>query len=181
MGAAVVSRSVLHPPLVPMPCITSNDRFLKGRRTLWHYAGLLLLLLFPATYCHAQFDSAEVLGAVKDPSGAVVSGAKVVLTNPAKGITVTRQADASGDYDFTNVQPGGYTVTVQATGFRSSVTDPLRLMWAHAASRHRTRKARSRHRKHNGFGSGKSIADRYKRPWPNHSGGRSGQVAPEWA
>lgn len=84
---------------------------------------ILVLLFLPSIFASAQFDSAEVLGAIKDPSGAVVPGASVVLTNPAKGLTVTRQADASGNYDFTNVQPGEYTVTVQATGFSSSVTD----------------------------------------------------------
>jgi hypothetical protein len=72
---------------------------------------------------HAQFDTAEVLGSIKDPSGASISGASVVLTNPAKGIKVTRQTDAAGNYEFTNVQPGEYTLTVQSSGFSPSVTD----------------------------------------------------------
>ncbi len=84
---------------------------------------LLALLLLPAASAIAQFDSAEVLGTVKDPSGASIPGASVALTNPAKGITVTRVADRSGNYDFTNIQPGIYTVTVSSPGFSSSKTD----------------------------------------------------------
>jgi hypothetical protein len=87
------------------------------------YAILVVLLLLSTAFAHAQFDTAEVLGSIKDPSGASISGASVVLTDLAKGIKVTRQTDASGSYEFTNVQPGDYTVTVRADGFSSSVTD----------------------------------------------------------
>ncbi len=115
--------SILRPPFVSRSCIDVEKTLTKASRFFCNYLVILLLTLAPAIYCHAQFDSAEVLGAVKDPSGAVVPGATVMLTNPAKGITVTRQADESGNYDFTNVQPGEYTVTVQAAGFNSSITD----------------------------------------------------------
>jgi hypothetical protein len=100
-----------------------NKTNVKVGLSICKVAALFILLLAPAVRCLAQFDSAEVLGTVKDPSGAIVPGATVVLTNPAKGVKVTRQADTDGSYDFTNVQPGDYTVTVQAPGFSSSVTD----------------------------------------------------------
>ncbi|MBB5319401.1 TonB-dependent receptor [Tunturibacter empetritectus] len=115
--------SVLHHLFVSRYCNDVDKTSAKASLSLCKYVVILLLILSSATHCHAQFDSAEVLGAVKDPTGAVVPGATVVLTNPAKGIKVTRQADADGSYDFTNVQPGEYTVTVQATGFSSSITD----------------------------------------------------------
>jgi hypothetical protein len=100
-----------------------NKTNAKVGRSFCKVAAFFILLLAPATRCLAQFDSAEVLGTVKDPSGAVVPGATVLLTNPAKGVKVTLQAGADGSYDFINVQPGDYTVTVQAPGFSSSVTD----------------------------------------------------------
>ncbi len=106
----------------------ANSLLMKMSRSVRRYAALPLLFSLSTAFtlpAVAQFDSAEVLGSVKDPSGALVSGASVVLTNPAKGITVTRTADAGGNYDFTNVQPGDYTVTVQAPSFSSSVTDPF--------------------------------------------------------
>ena len=117
--------NVLTNPLASRSCPEAEKGSVNVCRSLYQWLIALLLLLVPGSYCHAQFDSAEVLGAVQDATGAVVPGAKVVLTNPAKGISVTRQADESGNYDFTNVQPGEYTVAVQANGFSSSITDPF--------------------------------------------------------
>ena len=54
------------------------------------FATLVILLFLQALLAHAQFDTAEVLGTIKDPSGGSISGATVVLTNPAKGTTVSR-------------------------------------------------------------------------------------------
>jgi hypothetical protein len=70
-----------------------------------------------------QFDSAAVLGTIKDPSAATVPSATVQLLNIAKGITVTRQTDGDGNYEFTNVQPGDYSITVTARGFEKAQTD----------------------------------------------------------
>jgi Carboxypeptidase regulatory-like domain/TonB-dependent Receptor Plug Domain/TonB dependent receptor len=85
---------------------------------------LLVVLLFLSTaFAHAQFDTAEVLGTVKDPSGASISGATVVLTDLARGIKASRQTDADGNYGFANVRAGEYTLAVQAPGFEASVTD----------------------------------------------------------
>jgi hypothetical protein len=85
---------------------------------------LLILLSFGALVpAWGQFDSASVLGTIKDPSGAAVPGATVELLNIAKGVTATRQTDSNGDYEFANVQPGDYSITVTAPGFEKSQTD----------------------------------------------------------
>ena len=89
------------------------------------YAVLIVLLFLPTMFAHAQFDTAEVLGSIKDPNGASIPGATVVLNDLAKGIKVSRQTDASGNYEFTNVQAGEYSLNVQAHGFEISVTDPF--------------------------------------------------------
>jgi len=68
---------------------------------------------------HGQFDSAAVLGTIKDATGAIVPGATITLTDLAKGISVTATADANGDYQFPLVQVGKYQVTVAKTGFAS--------------------------------------------------------------
>ena len=60
---------------------------------------------------------------MKDPSGASIPSATVQLLNIAKGITATRQTDSNGDYEFTNVQPGDYSITVTAPGFEKAQTD----------------------------------------------------------
>ena len=86
---------------------------------------LVLMLLWMSTLVFAwgQFDSASVLGTIRDPSGAIVPSATVQLLNVAKGITVTRQTNANGDYEFPNVQPGEYSITVIAHGFENLTTD----------------------------------------------------------
>src|ERR1700743_252357 len=76
-------------------------------------AGTLLLAL-PLL---GQFETAEVLGTVHDPSGKAVPKASVTLTNQNTGIEAKTSTDDSGDYDFSNVKVGRYTVTVEATGF----------------------------------------------------------------
>src|SRR5580698_5811731 len=119
--AAVIRRFSLHPASE-----TRNDMdraFARPGSFAARYAILLVLLLVSTMLAHAQFDTAEVLGTIKDPNGASISGASVVLTDLARGIKVSRQADANGNYEFTNVQVGDYSLTVQADGFVTSVTD----------------------------------------------------------
>jgi hypothetical protein len=108
---------------------TQNGRSpISSCKALLSYAGVLCcalmsLLLLAVAPAKAQFDSASVLGAVKDPSGAAIGSASVTLLSPAKGVGTTRQTDANGNYEFTNVQPGEYTISVKAAGFENSTTD----------------------------------------------------------
>ncbi|MGD0445912.1 MAG: TonB-dependent receptor [Edaphobacter sp.] len=74
---------------------------------------------------HAQFETASVLGYVRDSSGAVVSGATVSLINQETKAQVTAQTNAQGAYEFTDVKIGQYQVTAQANGFDNSTTAPF--------------------------------------------------------
>ncbi len=65
----------------------------------------------------AQFDTAEVLGTVKDKSEAVLANATVSLSNQNTGSRATTTTDANGNYAFVNVKIGPYNVTAEATGF----------------------------------------------------------------
>ena len=80
----------------------------------------ILLLGLCGSSASAQFDSASVLGNVKDPSGASIPGAKVNLLSIGKGVATTRQAGSSGEFEFPNVAPGEYQVTVTAPGFQKT-------------------------------------------------------------
>src|SRR5580692_668638 len=66
---------------------------------------------------YAQFETAEVLGTVRDPSGSPVSKAKVTLLNQDTGIQATTTSNDAGEYDFVNVKVGRYTLTVEMAGF----------------------------------------------------------------
>jgi outer membrane receptor protein involved in Fe transport len=76
-----------------------------------------LCLITSATSLYAQFETAEILGTVHDPSGAAVPGASVTLINPETGIKSTTVTDELGNYDFFSVKVGRYTVQVDAAGF----------------------------------------------------------------
>ena len=61
-----------------------------------------------------------ISGIVTDPTGAVVTGANLTLTNPATGETFSATSSASGDYVFALLKPGQYTLTVTKDGFKKS-------------------------------------------------------------
>ena len=91
-----------------------------------HHAGLnlfsaLLFLIFAGTalapVVRAQSISATVLGTVKDPSGKVVTQAKVTLTNRGTDTQRSELTSESGDYRFADVDAGTYVLTIELPGF----------------------------------------------------------------
>jgi hypothetical protein len=61
--------------------------------------------------------SADLRGRVLDASGAAIAGAQVELTAAATGLEQRTVSLASGDFLFTNLDPGAYSIDVAATGF----------------------------------------------------------------
>ena len=78
-----------------------------------------LLLGFTAA-AHAQVDRATLTGTVRDPQGAVVSGASVVITNSATNLANQAKTNAEGNYTAVNLKPGRYLVEVEAAGFQKT-------------------------------------------------------------
>jgi hypothetical protein len=77
-------------------------------------AGLLALLAATAV---AQSTYGNIAGVVIDPSKAVVRDATVQALNTNTGVARNAKSDADGFFRFLNLDPGTYTVTVEATGF----------------------------------------------------------------
>ena len=75
------------------------------------------LLMLAAVSAQAQILYGTLLGRVSDTTGASVAGATLVLTDTATNTSKTTMADASGDYRFSNVEPGTYSLTVSAKTF----------------------------------------------------------------
>jgi hypothetical protein len=67
---------------------------------------------------HGQVTTADLVGTIRDSSRGVVPGAKVVITNQATGVSRSATTGDDGNYIFTSLQPGGYTLTAEAAGFR---------------------------------------------------------------
>jgi carboxypeptidase family protein/TonB-dependent receptor-like protein len=79
---------------------------------------IFTLVLFFCTAAWAQLPSnGEVTGTVTDPSGAVVAGAKVTLTEKGTSAVRTDKTDTSGNFVFHAVFPGRYDIAVEASGF----------------------------------------------------------------
>lgn len=70
----------------------------------------------------------QLNGTITDPSGAGVPSAKVEIANTETGLKRTTNADSSGNYVFSQVAPGNYTLTAQASGFSSAVVNNVRLL-----------------------------------------------------
>lgn len=79
---------------------------------------LAALLTFVAVQqAQAQFDTATVLGTIRDTNGAIIPSATVKLKNIATGIEASTATDSEGNYQFFNVKIGSYQVTAEAAGF----------------------------------------------------------------
>ena len=85
-------------------------------RPIWEIA-LLLLLSICTVDSSAQNATTSLRGIVKDPSGAVVSGAIVTLLDYANGQKLVTITTDSGEYQLLQISPAKYAITVTASGF----------------------------------------------------------------
>src|SRR5262247_1891023 len=81
---------------------------------------LLSLALLLAVSAFAQ-TSASLSGTVHDSQGGAVAGAKVMLKDAGGTVQLDTTTNGEGFYTFPVIQPGTYTVTVEAPGFKKSV------------------------------------------------------------
>lgn len=98
----------------------TSQRFVRWCATLV----CTMLLTAPAW---AQFDTATVVGTVRDSSGAVLPRANVMLKNIATGIVQNVQTDEDGNFQFNNVKIGVYQVTGEAQGFAKAVAENIQV------------------------------------------------------
>lgn len=92
-----------------MPCRMKALQFIG-------MACLLLTLTVPSI---SQTTTGRIIGNVHDQSGAAVAGATLTVTDVQRGTVRTATTDGSGGYLVSNLQPGTYTVRVEAKGFKT--------------------------------------------------------------
>src|SRR5215472_7710430 len=78
------------------------------------------LLFAVAQVAMAQETTGGLQGTVKDPSGATIPGAHVVVTGSALVGSKEADTDSNGYYRFANLPPGNYTITISAKGFTTT-------------------------------------------------------------
>src|SRR4051794_11271238 len=90
-----------------------------------------LFILLSSLCClpalNAQTTATEILGLVKDSSGAVLSGAAITITRVATGQSLTKSTDQTGEFAFPLLEIGQYTVRAEMQGFRSQTVTGLKL------------------------------------------------------
>src|SRR5271154_2937015 len=79
----------------------------------------LLVVFFLTSAAFTQETTGGMQGTVKDPTGAVVPKARVVVTSSALVGDREDNTDNNGYYHFTNLAPGAYTISVTAKGFKT--------------------------------------------------------------
>ena len=96
--------------------------------------GLVMLTASLALWAQSASESAELSGTVKDQSGAVVTGAKLLLRNTQTGFGRDTTSGADGAYRFLLAPPGLYELRVEKDGFQTGLVKELRLSIGQAAT-----------------------------------------------
>jgi hypothetical protein len=102
--------------------VSKRASHLLGRQAI-----LLGLLVIFAASLHAQFRTA-IQGTVTDPTGAVIPGATLTLTDTATNQTITHTSDENGVYNFNALAPDRFTLTAEKEGFNKKVLADLQLI-----------------------------------------------------
>jgi hypothetical protein len=106
-------------------CMKGKDMHTKGsigcRRFPLVLVAIVCVCLLASVSVLAQVTTADVLGTVTDSSGAVVPGSKVTITNTATNDSRSGRTNATGEYVFTLLLPGRYSVRVEVAGFKAFV------------------------------------------------------------
>src|ERR1700733_14595953 len=104
---------VFGPKLHPC-CRFSNpggrSMYLRRLPLLWCMA-LIALTLIPRSF--GQAVTATLVGTVSDKTGAAIENAKVTIIEQQTGATLAQSTNTSGNYEFTLLPPGIYTVSVE--------------------------------------------------------------------
>src|SRR5687767_11311537 len=83
---------------------------------------LVVSLFILAVGGTAQISRGTVSGIVTDGAGAVITGAKVELTNRNTGVAITTSTNVAGIYRFDAVDLGVYSLKINQTGFKQFVS-----------------------------------------------------------
>src|SRR5260370_1070818 len=91
---------------------------MKEVSTLSCFRSICVLLIALSSGAFAQTATSVIFGTVTDASGAAIPNVPVTATASATGVSTRVVTNESGNYVFPNLQPGTYTVSCEAAGFR---------------------------------------------------------------
>ena len=88
---------------------------------------LLIIIIGAIASVNAQVTTGNIRGVVRDQNGAVVQGAKVALANKLNGASRVVQTAEAGEFEFNNLLPAAYTLTIEAPSFKSVTLNDVRV------------------------------------------------------
>ena len=94
-------------------------------KTVRNFLSVCIFFLCAGSVALAQAGRGSISGLVTDPAGALIPGAKVVLLNPATGVTQHTVTSGGGLYTFISLNPGVYKVTASQTGFKGVAQEKI--------------------------------------------------------
>src|SRR5260221_13153363 len=106
---------------------------MSGKARSWKQMSLAVILAALTltagqVYGQSQAITATISGTVLDPTGQTVSGAKITLVSPERGISRTYVTTDNGLYSFTLLPPATYRLQVEAAGFKHYRQDGIEVL-----------------------------------------------------
>ena len=98
-----------------------------SRRLFLGAVVVILFVLAAVTTGWAQKDMGNIVGIVKDGTGAVVADAKVTVADVDRGTAFHTTTNSSGEYVAGPLRIGQYTVAVEKSGFKRALAGPVQL------------------------------------------------------
>jgi len=92
---------------------------------LQSWLGILGVVILSCVVAIAQKDTGGLAGVVKDPSGAVIAGAKVGIADTERGAELATTTNAQGEFVFSPLKIGSYQITAEKAGFKKTVAGPI--------------------------------------------------------
>jgi len=89
--------------------------------------GIMLLLVLLCGFASAQETGSSLLGVLHDQGGGTVAGAHVTATNIATSEKTAAESNQKGEYSLLNLQPGTYSLSIEADGYERYVQTGIRL------------------------------------------------------
>ncbi len=95
-----------------------------SRAATFLFFGLAIL----STFGYAQIATTSLRGTISDPSGAALPGANLTLADPQTGFSRSTKTDNEGGYQFPQLPPATYTLTISSSGFATLRQENVRLL-----------------------------------------------------
>jgi hypothetical protein len=101
---------------------TDFEEIVMAKQKILALVLLLAGIITAPCGARGQAVTGTLVGTITDPTGAVVANTPVSITNEGTGAVTNSTSNESGNYTFTFLPPGTYTVTISAPGFQKKVT-----------------------------------------------------------